>query len=51
MTEDDIVDGVGSYANGLGTSGLEIVGSAFGSTANALSVNMDALDRVEDTPN
>ena len=50
MDEDDIVDGVGSYANGVGTSGLEIVGSAFGSSANALSFNMDVLDRTDDTP-
>ena len=52
MTEDDIVDGVGSYANGLssGMGGDEVIGDAPYSTANALSVNMDALDRVEDTP-
>lgn len=50
FAEDAIVDGVGSYANGLGTSGLEIVGSAPFSDANSLSVNMDVLDRVEDTP-
>ena len=46
MTEADIVDGVGSYANGLGTSGLEVVGSAPFSDANSLSVNMDVEDRV-----
>jgi len=51
FNEDAIVDGVGSYANGVGTSGLEVVGSAFGSSANALSINMDVLDRTEDTPN
>ena len=53
MTEADIVDGVGSYANGLssGMGGDEIIGSAPFSDANSLSVNMDALDRVEDTPN
>ena len=52
MTEDDIVDGVGSYANGLssGMGGDEVIGDAPYSTANALSVNMDVLDRVEDTP-
>ena len=52
MTEDDIVDGVGSYANGLssGMGGDEVVGDAPYSTANSLSVNMDVLDRVTDTP-
>ena len=50
MGEDAIVDGVGSYANGVGTSGLEVIGSAPFSDANSLSVNMDVLDRVTDTP-
>ena len=52
MTEADIVDGVGSYANGLssGMGGDEIVGNAFGSSANSLSINMDVSDRTEDTP-
>jgi len=52
MTEDAIVDGVGSYANGLssGMGGDEVIGDAPYSTANSLSVNMDVLDRVEDTP-
>jgi hypothetical protein len=52
MGENAIVDGVGSYANGLssGMGGDEIVGDAFGSSANSLSVNMDVLDRTEDTP-
>ena len=52
MDEVDIVDGVGSYANGLssGMGGDEVIGDAPYSTANALSVNMDVLDRVEDTP-
>jgi hypothetical protein len=52
MTEDDIVDGVGSYANGLssGMGGDEVIGDAPYSTANALSVNMDVEDRVSDTP-
>jgi len=52
MGENAIVDGVGSYANGLssGMGGDEIIGDASYSTANALSVNMDVLDRVTDTP-
>jgi len=52
MGEDAIVDGVGSYANGLssGMGGDEVIGDAPYSTANSLSVNMDVLDRVEDTP-
>ena len=52
MTEADIVDGVGSYANGLssGMGGDEVIGDAPYSTANALSVNMDVEDRVTDTP-
>ena len=50
MGESAIVDGVGSYANGVGTSGLEVVGDAPYSTANALSINMDVLDRTTDIP-
>ena len=52
MTEDDIVDGVGSYANGIssGMGGDEVTGDAPYSTANSLSVNMDVLDRTTDTP-
>ena len=52
MAEDDIVDGVGSYANGTssGMGGDEVIGDAPYSTANSLSVNMDVLDRTEDTP-
>jgi hypothetical protein len=52
MTEADIVDGVGSYANGLssGMGGDEVIGSAPFSDANSLSINMDVLDRTEDTP-
>jgi len=52
MGEDAIVDGVGSYANGLssGMGGDEVVGDAPYSTANALSVNMGVEDRVTDTP-
>jgi hypothetical protein len=52
MGEDAIVDGVGSYANGLssGMGGDEVIGDAPYSTANALSVNMDVEDRDTDTP-
>ena len=52
MGEDAIVDGVGSYANGLssGMGGDEVIGDAPYSTANALGVNMDVEDRVTDTP-
>jgi hypothetical protein len=52
MGENAIVDGVGSYANGLssGMGGDEVIGDAPYSTANSLSVNMDVLDRVTDTP-
>ena len=52
MTEVDIVDGVGSYANGLssGMGGDEVIGDAPYSSSNSLSVNMDVLDRTEDTP-
>ena len=52
MGEDAIVDGVGSYANGTssGMGGDEVIGDAPYSTANSLSVNMDVLDRVTDTP-
>jgi hypothetical protein len=52
MTEDDIVDGVGSSANGTssGMGGDEVVGSAPFSDANSLSVNMDVEDRTTDTP-
>ena len=52
MTESDIVDGVGSYANGTssGMGGDEVTGDAPYSTANSLSVNMDVEDRVSDTP-
>ena len=48
MGENAIVDGVGSYANGLsnGMGGDEVIGDAPYSTANALSVNMDVEDRV-----
>ena len=50
MTEDDIVNGVGYSANGLGTSSIEIVGDAPYSTANGISENMDVLDRTTDVP-
>ena len=52
FNEDAIVDGVGSYANGLssGMGGDEVIGSAPFSDANSLSVNMDVEDRVTDTP-
>tara|TARA_E500000178_G_C17027819_1_gene758938 strand:- start:502 stop:2703 length:2202 start_codon:yes stop_codon:yes gene_type:complete len=52
MTEDDIVDGVGSYANAvsLGLSYTYLAGDAPYSTANSLSVNMGADNRVTDTP-
>jgi hypothetical protein len=52
MTEADIVDGVGSYANGLssGMGGDEVIGDAPYSSSNSLSVNMDVEDRVTDTP-
>ncbi len=52
MIESDIVDGVGSYANGLssGMGGDEVIGDAPYSNSNSLSVNMDVLDRTTDTP-
>ncbi len=52
MTEDDIVDGVNTYGNGLssGFGGDEVIGDAPYSSSNSLSVNMDVDDRVSDTP-
>ncbi len=50
MTNDDITNGVGYSANGLGTSSIEIVGDAPYSTANGISENMDVLDRTTDVP-
>ena len=50
MTNDDIVDGVGYSASGLGTSSIEIANDAPYSTANGLSENMDVLDRTTDVP-
>jgi len=50
MTNNDIVDGVGYSASGLGTSSIDIKGDAPYSTANGLSENMDVLDRTTDVP-
>ena len=50
MTNDEIVNGPGYSAMGLGTSSIDIKGDAPYSTANGLSENMDVLDRVKDTP-
>ena len=50
MANDDITNGVGYSANGLGTSSIEIVGDAPYSTANGISENMDVLDRSTDVP-
>jgi hypothetical protein len=51
MGENAIVDGVGSYANGVSVAMSDnIVGDAPYSSSNSLSVNMDVLDRVTDTP-
>ena len=50
MTNDDIVDGPGYSASGLGTSSIDIVGDAPYSTVNGLSENMDVLDRTTDVP-
>ena len=50
MTNDDIVNGVGYSANGLGTSSIDIKGDAPYSSANGLSENMDVLDRTTDVP-
>ena len=50
MANDDITNGVGYSANGLGTSSIEIVGDAPYSTANGISENMDVLDRTTDVP-
>ena len=51
MSEDDITNGVGYSANGLGTSSIEIVGDAPYSTANSISNSMDVLSRSTDLPN
>jgi len=50
MSEDDIVNGPGYSGNGLGTSSIEIVGSAPYSTANGISNSMDVLSRSTDLP-
>ena len=50
MTNDDIVDGVGYSASGIGTSSIDIKGNAPYSTANGLSNSMDVLDRTTDVP-
>ena len=50
MTNDDIVDGPGYSASGLGASSIDIKGDAPYSTANGLSENMDVLDRTTDVP-
>jgi hypothetical protein len=50
MTEDDITNGVGYSGNGLGTSSIEIIGSAPYSTANGISNSMDVLSRSTDLP-
>jgi hypothetical protein len=50
MAEDDVTNGPGYSANGLGTSSIEIIGDAPYSTLNGLSENMDVLDRTTDVP-
>ena len=50
MANDDIVNGPGYSANGLGASTIDILGDAPYSTANGLSENMDVLDRTKDVP-
>jgi hypothetical protein len=50
MTNDDITNGPGYSANGLGTSSIDIKGDAPYSSANGLSENMDVLDRTTDVP-
>ena len=52
MDEVDIVDGVNTYGGGTssGMGGDEVIGDAPYSSSNSLSVNMDVLDRVTDTP-
>jgi hypothetical protein len=50
MANDDITNGVGYSANGLGESAIDIVGDAPYSSGNGLSNSMDVLDRVKDTP-
>ena len=50
MTNDQITNGPGYSANGLGTSSIDIIGNAPYSSGNGLSENQDVLDRVKDTP-
>jgi len=50
MAGDDITNGVGYSANGLGTSSIEIIGDAPYSTANGISNSMDVLSRSTDLP-
>jgi hypothetical protein len=50
MAKNDIVDGVGYSASGLGSSSIDIKGDAPYSTANGLSRSMDVLDRSTDIP-
>ena len=50
MSNDDIVNGPGYSASGLGASTIDIIGDAPYSTANGLSENMDVLDRTIDVP-
>ena len=50
MSNDDIVDGPGYSASGVGTSSIDIKGDAPYSTANGLSENMDVLNRSTEVP-
>ena len=50
MANDDITNGPGYSASGLGTSSIDIVGDAPYSPSNGLSENIDASDRVNDVP-
>jgi hypothetical protein len=50
MTNDQITNGPGYSANGLGTSSIDIIGDAPYSSGNGLSESMDVLDRVKDVP-
>ena len=50
MTNDAITNGPGYTGMGIGDSAIKILGDAPYSTANALSENMDVLDRVTDVP-
>jgi len=50
MSNDDIVDGVGYSASGIGTSSIDIANNAPYSEVNGLSQGMDVLDRVKESP-